>query len=452
MRLPERLSQDSVFDFLSSTGLPLVSRLASVVRAVAIGLASASLGYGLFALLWWPDSFWSPYLPWSGALPSLASAPLYFRAWQQASRRRMQSAAQYLFGALFLLSILATWHRGAFCPAWYMQPFLALLATSSIGVVPGLSLTLVAVVALLLSAIVLPADAAVAAALPDVWTHTMSLAAVTLASALTGAVLHKLFLSALAAAEVQRRKIFDSRRALRHRERLLRHALRVETVGDLAGLVSHQLRNAYQVMMGHISLGEMGDDQERLHHLEQVGKMLQDSRPLLDQLMGLAHPDEGEATTVDLEALAHEFHARANRLMPATVAIELECCGHPLVAHLNPRGLEHALWNLVINARHAIEGRGTIRLVTELRGQQVAISVTDDGCGMPEDIRQRIFDPYFTTKPPGKGTGLGLVAVDRFVRGSKGSIEVETAIERGTTFRLVFPLHSVPQSLPAASA
>lgn len=449
--MPESLSQDSVFDFLSSTSLPVVSSLAAVIRTVAIGLASASLAYGIFALLWWQDGLWNASLPWSGALPSLASSPLYFRAWQCARQKRMQAAALHLFAALFLLSILATWDRGAFCPAWYLQPFLALLATCSLGVVPGLSMTLVAVVALMLAARFLPATAA-AVTMPDLWLHTMSLAAVTLASALTGAVVHNLILSALAVAEAQRRKIFDSRRALRHREKLLRHALRVETVGDLAGMVSHQLRNAYQVMMGHVSLGEVGDEAERAHHLGRIGEMLQESRPLLDQLMGLAHPDEGKPGAVDIEALTREFHGRAQRLMPSAIDVQIANTGAPLVVQLNPRGLEHALWNLVINARDAIRERGVIRIATGVSNGHALLSVSDTGCGIPQQILNRIFDPYFTTKDPGHGTGLGLVAVDRFVRGSHGTIEVESEPDRGTTFRLKFPLAESESRQPAVSA
>ncbi|GAB4142228.1 MAG: hypothetical protein Fur0037_09310 [Planctomycetota bacterium] len=439
MQASAPVSQESVFEFLASTRLPIVWRLASVTRLVALGLACASVAYGSFALFWWEDGLWNPALPWSGALPSLVSAPLYFLAWRNARGGRMQAAALRLFSALFLLSILATWDRGAFCAAWYLQPFLCLLATCCTGVVAGLAMTLVAVAALLLAAWKAPLGAP-PEALPSVWLHAMSLSAVTLASALAGAILHKLVLSALIVAEEERREIADSRKALRYREKLLRHALRVETVGDLAGMVSHQLRNAYQVMSGHASLAEIGDASQRAEHLARIADVLRDSRPLLDELMGLAHPEEGKPCKLDLNEFCEKFHAKARRLLPSAIELSLSTSPRRLFVEVNPRGLEHALWNLVMNARHAIEDAGEIEISTVAFGDHAGLAVRDTGSGIPEDVKARIFDPYFTTKPPGQGTGLGLVAVERFVRSSKGRVDVESEPEKGATFRLLFPM------------
>jgi signal transduction histidine kinase len=106
---------------------------------------------------------------------------------------------------------------------------------------------------------------------------------------------------------------------------------------------------------------------------------------------------------------------------------------------LNRHGLVHALWNLVINARQAIQGEGEITLRCGQDRHQVWIELQDSGSGMTPQVKERIFEPYFTTKPPGQGTGLGLTAVQRFVRGSNGVIQVDSEVGRGTTFRLRFP-------------
>jgi signal transduction histidine kinase len=443
VRQQSRVSQDSLLGFLSGTGLPLVSRLTQVVRWIAVALASFSLIYGGCALAFRDHGLWNAELAWSGALPALVAAPLYAFAWRQARAQRMQPAALGLFLATFALSILATWPRGAFCTGWYMQPFLAMLATCCLGVVTGLSLTLGAVLALLLAALVQRSGSSAEGTLPDLWLHATSLSALTLASALVGALVHKLLLAAVQSSETQRRRNLESSRALRHREKLLRHALRVETVGDLASMIVHQLRNAFQVMMAHVSFAASADGAERERRLQLVEEMLRESAPLLDQLMMLAHPDDGSTAPADLSVLIDDFHRKVVRVMPAAVTVRRESDGSALPVLIDPRGLEHALWNLVINARQSIAHAGQIILRTRRERGAAVLEVEDTGCGIPAEIKGRIFDPYFTTKPPGQGTGLGLTAVARFVRGNNGAIRVRSEVDHGSRFELSFPLREV---------
>ena len=112
---------------------------------------------------------------------------------------------------------------------------------------------------------------------------------------------------------------------------------------------------------------------------------------------------------------------------------------------LVPEELSDALLNLVLNAKQAMR-QGTIRIEACARGDETAVvTVADDGPGIAEQVRTRLFTPFVTTKPRGTGTGLGLVAVDRFVRTSGGHIDVDTEPGRGTAFHLVFPRASDPQ-------
>jgi signal transduction histidine kinase len=439
LRVPLQLSQESLFGFLTSTRLPVVSSLSALIRWASLGLAVACLGYGSFCLLFVEQGLWAARLPWSGALPALAAAPLFFAAWVDWRHRRLQRAGTTLFVALFVLTILANWPRGSFSPAWYLHPVLALVATISLGVVPGLGLTLAAVLALLLAAQWQSMDGMTATQVTEHWVHTASLSAVTLASALAGAIVNRLVFMALMTAEAQRRKNFDASRALRHREKLLRHALRVETIGDLAGMVCHQLRNTFQVLMGHVTLAAMADDTERARRLTLMEETLQQTHPLLDQLMRMAHPDEGTNVACDLAAILRQFHEQARLVLPGSIQVTCETPESSPTVLLNPNGLIHVLWNLVINARQAIRGEGAITLRCASDAHQVWIDVVDTGCGMSKEVQLRIFDPYFTTKPPGQGTGLGLTAVDRFVRGSNGLVQVESEEGRGTMFRLRFP-------------
>lgn len=439
MRTPLQISEESLFGFLASTKLPVVSSLSALIRWISLGLAVLCGVFGVVCLVILDGGLWSAELPWSGALPALLAAPLFLGAWTDWRAGRMQRAAITLFVALFLFTTLANWKRGAFSPAWYLEPILSLLATMCLGVVPGLLLTLVSTSALLAAAVWsvdTPWPAELAGSL---WQHTTSLASLSLASALAGAIVNRLVFMALLTAESQRRKNFESSRALRYREKLLRHALRVETVGDLAGMVCHQLRNTFQVLMGHATMASMAGDDERERRLNMIQDTLQQAGPLLDQLMRLAHPDEGSTVAVDVVPVLRQFHEQASRVIPGRIQLTLEAPEAAPSVMLNPHGLVHVLWNLVINARQAIAGDGAITLRCGSDRHQVWIEVVDTGCGMTKDVQQRIFDPYFTTKPPGQGTGLGLVAVARFVRGSNGLIQVESEKERGTTFRLRFP-------------
>jgi signal transduction histidine kinase len=420
--------------------LPVVSSLSSLIRWTSLGQAVACASFGIACLLFADDGLWSPNLPWSGALPVLVATPFFVLAWLDWRARRLQRSGTMMFVAWYALTILANWPRGSFSAAWYVHPVLSLAATTCLGVIPGLSLTMFAVCALLLATRMQVVDVVVPDVLPQLWVHAASLCAVTLASALAGAIANRLVFMALVTAESQRRKNFESSRALRHREKLLRHALRVETIGDLAGMVCHQLRNTFQVLMGHITMCSMADDAERVRRLALMEQTLQQTRPLLDQLMRMAHPDEGTSVACDVAELVRQFHQQAGLILPGSVQITCEAPTEPTWVLLNPHGLVHTLWNLVINARQAIVGEGAITLRCGRDRHQAWIEVVDTGSGMSREVQARIFDPYFTTKPPGQGTGLGLTAVDRFVRSSNGIVQVESEVGRGTTFRLRFPI------------
>lgn len=450
MRVPIQLSEESLFGFLTSTRLPVVSSLSSLIRWTSLGQAVACASFGSACLLLADDGLWSPSLPWSGALPALVAMPFFVLAWMDWRARRLQRAGTMMFVAWYSLTILANWPRGSFSAAWYVHPVLSLAATTCLGVIPGLSLTMFAVCALLLATRMQVTDVVVPDVLPQLWVHAASLCAVTLASALAGAIVNRLVFMALVTAESQRRKNFESSRALRHREKLLRHALRVETIGDLAGMVCHQLRNSFQVLMGHITMCSMADDAERVRRLALMEQTLQQTRPLLDQLMRMAHPDEGTSVACDVAELVRQFHQQARLILPGSVQMTCEAPNEQTMVLLNPHGLVHTLWNLVINARQAIVGEGAITLRCGRDRHQAWIEVVDTGSGMSREVQARIFDPYFTTKPLGQGTGLGLTAVDRFVRSSNGIVQVESEVGRGTTFRLRFPLAERPSKSASA--
>jgi PAS domain S-box-containing protein len=148
--------------------------------------------------------------------------------------------------------------------------------------------------------------------------------------------------------------------------------------------------------------------------------------------------DLNEAIRNTLVVAAHEYEAVAD------VETELEAI--PAV-RCDASELNHVLLNLVVNAAHAIAPggrRGRIRVTTRQAGDQVAIAVTDDGCGMSPDVAERVFDPFFTTKDVGSGTGQGLTVARSIVERHGGTIELETGQDTGTTFRVTLPIGRAP--------
>ncbi len=115
-----------------------------------------------------------------------------------------------------------------------------------------------------------------------------------------------------------------------------------------------------------------------------------------------------------------------------------------LAIYAKPEEILQVFVNLLTNAIHAMEGKGSLTLLTEQQDSHIQISITDTGCGIPPENLQKIFDPFFTTKAEGKGTGLGLYNVRTIVRKYQGELKVQSEVGKGTTIQLMFPDFSSP--------
>jgi two-component system, NtrC family, sensor kinase len=113
-----------------------------------------------------------------------------------------------------------------------------------------------------------------------------------------------------------------------------------------------------------------------------------------------------------------------------------------LAVHAKPEEILQVFVNVLTNAIHAMEGKGSLTLSTEMKNKHIHIFITDTGCGIPQENLQKVFDPFFTTKGVGKGTGLGLYNVRTIVRKYEGDLKVTSAVGKGTTFQLMFPCPS----------
>jgi hypothetical protein len=166
---------------------------------------------------------------------------------------------------------------------------------------------------------------------------------------------------------------------------------------------------------------------------------------LTHQLLAFSRKQVLQPTVLDLGAVVDGIAPMLQRIIGEHIELRIESAG-PLARVRADRGqLEQVLLNLAVNARDAMTGRGgkltiaTRTVVTSDRASAVELSVSDTGAGMTDDVRERAFEPFFTTKEPGKGTGLGLSTVYGIVNQSGGTIRVDSAPGRGTSFTIALP-------------
>ena len=256
------------------------------------------------------------------------------------------------------------------------------------------------------------------------------------------------------------RDISDRRLAEQERldlEAQLRHAQRMEAIGQLTGGIAHDFNNILTGLLGYLDMARerAGEGDEKLsRYLERAARAGGRARGLVQQMLTFSRGSRGEVRPVDVAAVARETIALLGATLPSSIEITTQLPEHvPLIA-LDPIHFEQILMNLCINARDAMGGSG--RLHVELRernagwlccascrkpviGDFIELSIADNGPGIPEDVAAHIFEPFFSTKEAGKGTGMGLAMVHGIVHEYGGHLLLETRIGEGTTLRVLLP-------------
>jgi two-component system cell cycle sensor histidine kinase/response regulator CckA len=254
-------------------------------------------------------------------------------------------------------------------------------------------------------------------------------------------------------------ELVERRHAELARDRLnaqLHDARKLESVGRLAGGVAHDFNNMLAVILGYTeSALQHVDKNQPLHaDLVEIQHAAKHSADLTRQLLAVARRQPITPRLLDLNDAVSDALRLLERLIGKEVNLSwLPGCG-PLTVLMDPSQVEQILTNLCVNARDAIEGTGTIVIETgavELSevdchafadatpGAYAWLRVCDDGCGMDEATKARIFEPFYTTKPQGEGTGLGLATVYGAVRQNRGVVHVESEPGSGSTFTVLFP-------------
>jgi signal transduction histidine kinase/ActR/RegA family two-component response regulator len=238
-------------------------------------------------------------------------------------------------------------------------------------------------------------------------------------------------------------------------ENQLVQAQKMESVGTLAGGIAHDFNNLLNIIQGYafILRGHCEQNEEMEQSLVAINDTVQRGSALVHQLLTLGRRSRGIGLKpVDINILVERLIVLIRQTFPKTIELDhiLETDIPPIAGDKNQ--IEQALLNLCVNARDAMANRGTLMFKThsvtgamlqhlgeDLEGPYVCIEVTDTGVGMDEKVRSRIFEPFFTSKKKGQGTGLGLSVVYGIVKNHDGFIDVDSKPMAGTSFRLYFP-------------
>jgi PAS domain S-box-containing protein len=242
----------------------------------------------------------------------------------------------------------------------------------------------------------------------------------------------------------------------RQAEAKLAQSQKLETVGKLTGGIAHDFNNLLQVVSGNLAL--LAKDVEGNERAEKrvVNAMAGVSRgaKLASQLLAFGRRQALEPKVVNVSRFVQGMDDMLRRAIGEAVEVETVVSGGLWNTFIDPAQIENALLNLAINARDAMEGRG--KLTIELSnahlddsyarthdevtpGQYVLLAVTDTGSGMPPEIIEKVFEPFFSTKAEGKGSGLGLSMVYGFVKQSGGHVKIYSEVGHGTTIKLYLP-------------
>jgi PAS domain S-box-containing protein len=232
-------------------------------------------------------------------------------------------------------------------------------------------------------------------------------------------------------------------------ESQLRRSQKLEALGQLAGGVAHDFNNVLTAISGyaHLLHGDLADDDLRSHEIAEILKATERATSITRQLLAFSRHQVPAAARFDLVEVVHELSRMLRALLPATVALHVSPeRGGPAIGVLADRSqLEQVITNLSVNARDAMPGGGTLSIdvrigTTPDTAHTAVLEVRDTGTGMSPEVQAHIFEPFYTTKEPGRGTGLGLATVYGIVRQHSGSIEVASAVGEGTTVTVRLPV------------
>jgi PAS domain S-box-containing protein len=243
-------------------------------------------------------------------------------------------------------------------------------------------------------------------------------------------------------------------------EERLQQSQKMEGIGQLTGGVAHDFNNLLTVIIGNLEalnrhIRDDGIDVDRLQRsVDNAMRGARRAASLTQRLLAFSRQQPLEPKSIDIGRLVTAMSDLLRRSLGEQISVETVLAGGLWRALADPNQLEVAILNLAVNARDAMPNGGKLTIETAnvhlddryasaqievLPGQYVMVAVTDNGAGMPPDVKAKAFDPFFTTKDVGHGTGLGLSQVYGFVKQSRGHVKIYSEVGEGTTVKIYLP-------------
>ncbi len=254
--------------------------------------------------------------------------------------------------------------------------------------------------------------------------------------------------------DITARKIAEEERE--RLEKQLLQAQKMESVGRLAGGVAHDYNNMLNVILGYteMALEEIDPDQPLHEKMKEVYNAAQRSAEITRQLLAFARKQTIAPVVLDLNDTINRMLKMLQRLLGENISLSWNPKPELWQVKMDPSQIDRILANLCVNARDAIADVGRITIETDnvildeyycgnhadcMAGEHVMLAVSDTGCGIDKENLERIYEPFYTTKEVGRGTGLGMSTVYGIVRQNSGSINIYSEPGKGTTIRIYIP-------------
>lgn len=255
-----------------------------------------------------------------------------------------------------------------------------------------------------------------------------------------------------------------------HLEQQLQQAQKLEALGTMAGGIAHDMNNVFSIILGHSELAAPSLEKEHpaRESLDIIMKTATRSSRMVKRLLTFARKNPGETGPLYVASMIEEQVKFMHTYLPSNIKVNERVCVKDEIIVADPTEVQQAFVNLVNNANAAMQPGGGV-LAVELEavhldaetllttgllvpGDYLRLRICDTGCGMDSETQLRMFDPFFSTKPPGEGTGLGLPMVHGSVLRLGGQIDVESAPGRGTRIDLYWPQADPGTVVPVESS